>query len=93
LLYSAILEVILKTDFKTLKDLYHKGQLSKELRESIKKDVQEKQEHANQRHFKLKDGTVLDLVALKKQVLDEDRLFLVKLPLNPSRRYFECQEK
>lgn len=89
--YRPILEVLLKYDFKTLADLYRKKQLTPALRKSIEKDLREKSEHANQRHFKLKDGTVLDLIALKQEVFDNDRLHLVKLTLNPVKRKFECQ--
>lgn len=83
----------MKVDFKTLADLYRKGQLTKEMRTSIKKNVQEKKEHTNQRHFKLKDGSHIDLIALQQQVLDDDRLFLVKLPNYSTKGNLICQQK
>ncbi len=78
-------------DFKTLAALYHKGQLTKELRASIKKNVRDKQEHAKQTHFKLKDGSCIDLIALQQEILDNTRLSLVKLPLSPGKRRLAWQ--
>lgn len=85
-LHRPILEVVLEYSFRTLADMYHKGQLTKEIRESIKKNVSEKKEHVNQTHFKLKNGSHIDLVALQQEVLDTERLYLVKLPAAPGKK-------
>lgn len=82
----------MKYDFKTLCDMYHKKQLTPELRKSIQKDLREKKEHVNQRHFKLKDGTCIDLIALQQEVLDKDCLFLAKLPLIDRNREQPCHK-
>lgn len=88
-----ILEPVVEPSFKTLADMYHKGQLTKEIRESIRKNVRDKKEHTNQRHFKLNDGSCIDLIALQEEVLDNDRLFLVKLPVSHGKRRLAWQKQ
>lgn len=63
--------------------LYHKKQLTPELLKSIRKDVTEKEVVDKQRHFKLKSGKTIDLVALKESILNDNLLYLVKLPNIP----------
>lgn len=83
----------MEPSFKTLADMYHKGQLTKEIRESIRKNLRDKKEHANQRHFKLNDGSCIDLIALQEEVLDNDRLVLVKLPVSYGKRRLAWQKQ
>lgn len=52
------------TDFKFLADLYKKGLLKGERLIQYKKELAEKILLDKRKHFKLKDGTEIDLTAL-----------------------------
>lgn len=53
--------------FKDLSILYRNGKLTGELRLSLKKELEEDIKLDKRKHFKLKDGREIDLIALKEE--------------------------
>lgn len=76
----------MKHTFSELMNLYKRGELKGVKLKQLKEEVDEKSEHKKQRHFQTKDGKFIDLVAIKKEALDNPDLFLVKLNPYASRK-------
>lgn len=54
--------------FKTIAKLYKEGKLTKELRSQYKKEIEEQILLQQQTRYRTKNGTTIDLIALKESV-------------------------